>query len=66
MVALVALGFKRRTMTFRAGVVIAHTHHVVCGIESAFTRCGVSSRFFVFGQSHATILTAANCLTVVP
>jgi hypothetical protein len=32
MMTLVALGFKRRTMTFRAGVVIAHTHHFVCGI----------------------------------
>ena len=47
MMRLVALGFKRRTMTFCTGVVIAHTHHCVSGIESALTRCGVAYRFSV-------------------
>jgi hypothetical protein len=46
-VTLVALGFERSTMTFRSGIVIAHTHHLVYGIESAFTRCGVAFRFSV-------------------
>ena len=63
---LVALGFERRAMTRCTGVVIADTHHRVGGILGAFTRRGVVVRFFVFGQSHATILTAANCQTVVP
>ena len=57
---LVALGFERRTMTFRAGVVIAHTHHRGGGIVSAFTRCGVAFRFSVLGQSHVASVTAPS------
>ncbi len=54
---LVAFGFKRRTMTFRAGVVIAHTHHHGGGIVRAVTRCGGAFRFSVLGQSHVASLT---------
>ena len=60
MVTLVALGFERRTMTFRSGIVIAHAHHLVCGIESAVTRRSVAFRFSVVGQSHAASLTAPS------
>lgn len=63
--SLVALGFERRTMTFRAGVVIAHTHNRGGGIVSAFTRCAVAWRFSVFVQGHAASLSGDAWLSHV-
>jgi len=66
MMTLVALGFERCTMAFRTRVVIAHTHHLVGGIESALTRRRGAFRFSVLGHSHITSLTVATRPTVVP